>query len=64
MHIITVDLTQADCQIFLQQRWVYSESAENCSSGSATMASNVQVSTKQEKESAFIERRRKLGGLE
>ena len=28
-----VDLKQIDCQIFLQPRWAYSGSAENCSLG-------------------------------
>ena len=38
-----VELKQIDCQIFLQQRLVYLGSAENCSSGSATMMSHVLV---------------------
>ena len=35
-------LKQTDCQVFLQQRWGYSGSAEKCSSGSATMVSHVE----------------------
>lgn len=38
-----VNLKQVDCQVFLQQRWIYSGSAENCSSESATMVSHMQV---------------------
>ena len=38
-----VDLKQIDCQLFLQQKWVYSVSAKNCSSRSATMVSHVQI---------------------
>ena len=34
-YLQTVDLKQIDCQLFFQQRWVYSESAENCKSESA-----------------------------
>ena len=37
------------CQIFLQQRWVYSGSAENCNTGRAATASPLQVSTWQGK---------------
>ena len=36
-----VDLKWIFCQIFFQQRWVYSGSVENCNSGSATMLSHV-----------------------
>ena len=38
-----VDLKQIDCQIFLQQRGVYSELAENCNSRSTNVGSHVQV---------------------
>ena len=38
-----VDLKQIDWQIFLQQKWVYLEPAENSSLGSAAMSSHVQV---------------------
>ena len=34
-----VDLKQTECQIFLQQRWVYLESSENCDSGSVPTVS-------------------------
>jgi len=40
IYIPSVDLKQIDCQIFIQQRRVYWESAENCNSGSATMATS------------------------
>ena len=40
-----VDLKQIDGQIFLQQRWVYSETAENCNSRSVNMVCRVQVPT-------------------
>ena len=58
---ISIDLKQIDCQLFLQQRWVYSGSAENCNLGSATMVSQGQVPTCQEKESTFIEGGREVG---
>ena len=38
------DLKQTECQIFLQQRWVYSGAAGNSNSGSKTMVSRMQVS--------------------
>ena len=43
-----VDLKQIDCQLFLQQKWVQSELAENCNLRSATMVSHVQVPSWQE----------------
>ena len=54
-----VDLKQMDCKIFLQQRWAYLVSAENCSLGSATMVSHVQVPAWQGKENTFKGRKRK-----
>lgn len=33
-----VDLKEIQCHIFFRQRWAYSRSAENCNSGSASMA--------------------------
>ena len=57
-----VDLKQIDCQIFLQQKWICSGSAENCNLGCATMMSHVQVSTWQGKETVFTGRKRKLEG--
>ena len=39
--ILVVDLKQTDCQIFLQQRWVYLGSAKNYTSESATIASHL-----------------------
>ena len=50
-------------QIFLQQRWLYSGSAENRSSIPATRVSHVQVPKGQGMKSIFIEGKRKLGGL-
>ena len=44
------DLKQMNCQLFLQQRWVYSESSKNCNSRLATKANQVQVPTWQRKE--------------
>ena len=32
-----------NCQMFLQERWVYSRSKVTCNSGSPTMTSHVQV---------------------
>lgn len=37
-----VNLKQIDCQIFLQSRWAYSGSVENCSLGPVTVGSHVQ----------------------
>ena len=54
---LQVDLEQKDCGLSLQQRQVYSGSAENCNSGSATMGSHMQVPT----QNMFIEQGRKLG---
>ena len=59
----TVDVKQVDCQLFLQQRWVYSGSTENCNSESATMESYVQIPPQQGKENT-LERERKLRGLQ
>ena len=47
------------CQIFLQQRWVYSGWVENCSSESTTMVSHGQVPTQQRKENVFTEWQKK-----
>ena len=57
-----VDLQQTDCQIFLQQRWVYSGLAESCTLGSAATVSHMQVLAWQEKETTFIDGKRKFGG--
>lgn len=59
-----IDLKQIDCQIFLQQKWVYSGSAENHSLGSATVASFRRVPAQQGEESYFYRGKRKLGGLQ
>ena len=52
-----VDLEQIACQIFWQQRCVYSESVENCNLGSAITVSHIQISTWQRKENAFMVRK-------
>ena len=57
-----VDLKQIECQIFLQQRWVYLASSESCNSGSVPMVSHVQFPPKQGK-GPFTAEKRKLGGL-
>ena len=58
------NMKQIGCQIFLWKKWIYSGSEENCNLGSVTMMSQVQVSTWQGKENVFIERKRKLEGLQ
>ena len=55
-------LTQIDYQLFLQQRSAYSGSAENWNSGSAPMASHMQVPTQKGKETAFIREKGTLEG--
>ena len=52
-----VDLKLTECQIFLQQGWVYAGVTENCRSDSATLVRNVQVSSEQGKENTFIDRK-------
>lgn len=59
----SVDLKHIDCQLFLQQKQIYSGSGENCNSGCATIAGHMQVPAKQRKENSFIEGKGKLGGL-
>ena len=54
-------LKPVDCQIFLQQRWVYSGSTENCNSGSATVARHIQFLHGKGRR-IFIERKWKVGG--
>ena len=49
--------------MFLQQRWVYLELAENYNLGSAAMARHMQVPMGHGKEKAFIQRKGKLGEL-
>ena len=56
-----VDLKQIGCQVFLQQRWVYLGSAEDCSSGSTNMVSHVKISVLQGKMNVFY-REEKEGG--
>ena len=62
-QILTVmcDLKQTDCQVFLQQRWAYQGSAENCNSGPATMVSHIQSLPEQGKENFLIERKTEIG---
>lgn len=40
-----VDLRQTDCLVFLQQRWVYLGSAENCNLALGTIVRYVNVPT-------------------
>ena len=54
-----IDLKQMYCQIFLNQWQVYLESTENCSLGSATMASYRQVPAEQGKKHTLTEEKRK-----
>ena len=60
---LDIDLKQVDCQLFLQQKWVYTGSTKNCNSGPATMASHMQVRAQQREAKSFKEGKRKLGGL-
>ena len=57
-----VDLKQIDCQIFLQQRWVYLRSAETCHLGSIIMMRHLQIPAGQGKENVFAKGKRKRGG--
>ena len=57
-----VDLKQIGCQIFLQQRWVYSGPAETCSSGSATMVWATCSPCTARDDECFYRGKRKLGG--
>ena len=59
---VWVCLRETDYHLFLQQRWVYLGSAENCSSGSTTMVSHMQVSAHQGKANVFMEGKRMLEG--
>lgn len=52
--ITSVELKQMHCQTVLWQRFVYSESAENCSQRSVTIVSHAQVPPLQRKVSTFI----------
>ena len=61
LFLFGCDLKQIDCHLFLQQRWVYLWSAENCNSGSTIMVSHVQVSAHQEKASVFMEGEKNVG---
>ena len=64
MHICPADEKQTNYYyVFLQQRWVYSGSAENCNLGSMVMASQVPIPERKGKENSFTERKRELGGL-
>ena len=50
---------EIDCQLFLQPKWVYSESAKNCSLGSTAMANPMHI-LPQQGEYSFKEGKRKL----
>lgn len=54
------DLKQMNCQLFLQQRWVYSESSKNCNSRLATKANQVQVPTGKER-NCFYRKEEEVG---
>ena len=58
-----VGLKETDCQILLQQRWVYLGSAENCISESPVMGSHMQVSAQQGKKNTFIDGKMQLQEL-
>ena len=49
-----VDLKWIDYQVFLQQRWVYLGATENCKLGSASLVSQMQVSTQKGNMNTFI----------
>ena len=55
-----VDLKQIDCQLFLQQKCVYSQSTKTCNLGSVTMASHT---SSMPLEDSYREGKRKLEGL-
>ena len=61
--LLSVDLKQIDCQIFLQQRWVYSGSAENCSSSFATRVTPCASPQRARDVEHFYKGKRKLRGL-
>lgn len=54
-------LKQTDWQMFLQQRWVYSGSAENGNLWSATMVSHMLVPVQQGKEDIFNREEKGIG---
>ena len=56
-----VDLRQTDCQICLLQRQIYWGSTKNCSLRSATRLASLPHTKGR---NIFIERKRKLGGLQ
>ena len=56
-----VDLKQTDCQLFLQQRWVYSGSIENCSLWSAIMVSHAQVPQTARERECFYRKEKGVG---
>ena len=53
-----VDPKQIDCQLFLQQSWVYLGLAESCNLGSGTMESHGQVLAQQGQENTLIGRKK------
>ena len=59
MQLTLFDLRQIDCQLFLQQRWVYSRSAENYSRGLQPWQATCKCLHRQGKENFFIEEKRK-----
>lgn len=60
LRVTSVDLKQVDSQLFPSKDEFNLALAQNCSLGSATMESHVQIPIEGGKETAFIEERRKL----
>ena len=56
MWVDNVDLKQIDCHIFLQQRWVYLGSTENCNSGSTSIVRYVQIPLVTREKEHFLQR--------
>ena len=56
MWVDSVDLKQIDCHIFLQQRWVYLGSTENCNSASTTIVRCVQIPLVTREKEHFLQR--------
>lgn len=57
-----VEQKNTDCQIFLQQRWLYSRSAENCNVRFATMVSHITLPPSKERRKLLESGKRKWTG--
>ena len=55
-----VEQKDTDCQIFLQQRWLYSRSAENCNLRFATMVSHITLRPSKERRK-LLEMEKEIG---